>query len=230
MAAGSRSLRGSFSAESWVPVPLYCFLIAHRDGLVLFDTGIDPAIATDKTYIRQAIGRFLLRRIFRFTSPNRSHRSRVGEGRHRHQQHPDRSDSYLDFRTMWRMGRIPQAELLVATGNGDPVAHPEREWILREHFETPSGKWRQSPSSQPTIRCSKALNGIDDVAGDGTMILLPTPGHTAGSMSMLIRQPGWDPILLVGILTYETALLERDLVPGTGESETLRTSFAKVGG
>ena len=60
------------------------------------------------------------------------------------------------------------------------------------------------------------------------MILLPTPGHTRGSMSMLIRQEGWDPILLVGDLTYEAALLEKDIVPGTGDKEALLASFAKV--
>jgi len=60
------------------------------------------------------------------------------------------------------------------------------------------------------------------------MVLLPTPGHTAGSMSMLIRQQGWDPILLVGDLTYETALLEQDIVPGTGDKDALLASFAKV--
>ncbi len=47
-------------------------------------------------------------------------------------------------------------------------------------------------------------------------------------MSMLIRQEGWDPILLVGDLTYESALLEQDIVPGTDERKTLLTSFAKV--
>ena len=60
------------------------------------------------------------------------------------------------------------------------------------------------------------------------MILLPTPGHTKGSMSMLIRQNGWDPILLVGDLTYEAALLEQDIVPGTGDRKLLLASFAKV--
>ena len=60
------------------------------------------------------------------------------------------------------------------------------------------------------------------------MILLPTPGHTKGSMSLLIRGEGWRPILLVADLTYETALLERDQVPGTGDKETLLASFAKV--
>ena len=107
-------------------------------------------------------------------------------------------------------------------------AHPEYEWILQEHIEIPSAKWRQiefKPTNDPLFQ---EFEGIHDVAGDGSMILLPTPGHTRGSMSMLIRQEGWDPIFLVGDLTYETALLEKDIVPGTGDRDTLRASFAKV--
>jgi hypothetical protein len=37
-------------------------------------------------------------------------------------------------------------------------------------------------------------------------------------MPMLIRPDGWDPILLVGDLTYEADLLEQDVVPGTVDS------------
>ena len=74
----------------------------------------------------------------------------------------------------------------------------------------------------------EGFEGGHDVAGDGSMILLPTPGHTKGSISMLIRQEGWHPILLVRDLTYETALLEHDVLPGTGDRETLLASFANV--
>jgi hypothetical protein len=45
---------------------------------------------------------------------------------------------------------------------------------------------------------------------------------------MLVRQAGWDPILLVGDLTYETASLEKDIVPATGDRDMLLATFAKV--
>ncbi len=53
------------TSRSWVKVPINYFLIEHRDGPILFDTGLDPAIATDSQYISSLIGKFLLRRIFR---------------------------------------------------------------------------------------------------------------------------------------------------------------------
>lgn len=220
-----------FFGRNWVPLPLQCFLIEHRDGLVLFDTGIDPAILSDQGYIKQAIGRFLLPRIFKFQLTDRDRidhvLANVGVAA---------SDirtaviSHLHFDHVGGIAQIPQAELLVSDREWAILSepHPEREWILRDHIEIPSAKWRQislAPTNDPLF---KGFDGIHDVAGDGSMILLPTPGHTAGSISMLIRQDGWAPILLVADLTYEAALMEKGVVPGVGDEATLLASFAKV--
>ena len=220
-----------FFGRSWVPLPLQCFLIDHRDGFVLFDTGIDPAIQSNKGYIKQAIGRILLPRIFRL-----------------HLSEADRIDhvlatagvaasdirtaviSHLHFDHVGGIAQIPQADLLVSAREWAILSepHPEREWILREHIEIPSAKWRQIAFELTEDPLFEEFDGIHDVAGDGSMVLLPTPGHTTGSLSMLVRQEGWDPILLVGDLTYETALLEQGVDPGTGDRDTLLASFAKV--
>ena len=53
------------TSRSWVKLPINLFLIEHREGLLLFDTGLDPAIVSEPGYINSLIGRFLLRRIFR---------------------------------------------------------------------------------------------------------------------------------------------------------------------
>ncbi len=230
---GSRKpqLSWVFFGTSWVPLPLQCFLIEHRDGLVLFDTGIDPAIVSDRRYIQQALGRFLLPRIFRLHVNDSDRIDHVLE-----KAGVAASDirtaviSHLHFDHVGGIAQVPQADLLVSAREWAILSepHPEREWILREHIEIPSAKWRQiafAPTDDPLF---EGFDGIHDVAGDGSMILLPTPGHTAGSMSLLIRREGWDPILLVGDLTYEVALLERDIVPGTGDREALLASFGKV--
>ena len=220
-----------FFSKNWVPVPIQLFVIQHRDGLILFDTGIDPAIMSDKGYIRQAIGRFLLPRIFRLhiSAQDRLDHVLARAGF-------SASDvrkaviSHLHFDHVGGIAQIPQADLLVSSREWAMLSepHPEREWILREHIEIPSAKWRQvsfQPTDDPLF---EVFDGVVDVAGDGSMILLPTPGHTPGSMSMLIRRPGWAPILLVADLTYEADLLEQDVIPGTGDRDALLASFAKV--
>lgn len=220
-----------FLGRTWVPLPLQCFLIEHRDGWVLFDTGIDPRITSEKGYIKQAVGRFLLPRIFRFDlkETDRIDHVLAGEG-------VAASDirtaviSHLHFDHAGGIARIPQAELVVSDREWAILSepHPEHEWILREHLEIPSAKWRRVAFEPTDDALFEAFDGVHDLAGDGSMILIPTPGHTAGSLSMLIRRDGWNPILLVGDLTYETALLEQDIVPGTGDRDTLLASFAKV--
>jgi glyoxylase-like metal-dependent hydrolase (beta-lactamase superfamily II) len=138
--------------------------------------------------------------------------------------------SHLHFDHVGGIAKVPHAELLVSAKEWAILSepHPERKWILREHIEMPSAKWRQivfEPTDDPLF---EGFDGIHDIAGDGSMILLPTPGHTPGSMSMLVRQAGWDPILLVGDMTYETASLEKDIVPATGDRDMLLATFAKV--
>ncbi len=220
-----------FFGRSWVPLPLQCFLIEHRDGCVLFDTGIDPRITSDKGYIKQSVGRFLLPRIFRF------HVTKMDRIDHVLRECGFAPDdivtaviSHLHFDHVGGIAQIPKADLLVSAREWAILSepHPEREWILREHIEIPAAKWQQISFETTDDPLFDGFDGVYDITGDGSLILLPTPGHTPGSMSLLIRQPGWDPILLVGDLTYETTLLEKNKVPGTGDRQALLTSYAKV--
>ena len=48
------------------------------------------------------------------------------------------------------------------------------------------------------------------------LVLVPTPGHTAGSMSLLIRRRERSQLFLVGDLTYGAEVLGRGQVPGVG--------------
>jgi N-acyl homoserine lactone hydrolase len=61
------------------------------------------------------------------------------------------------------------------------------------------------------------------------LMLLPTPGHTVGSLSMLVRADDRPPLLLVGDLSYAVELLMRDQLPGIyADKSQLQASFAKV--
>lgn len=219
------------TSRSWIKVPINAYVLEHRDGLVLFDTGMDPAIATDPNYISSAIGRFLLHRIFRLhTDSDASLGKRLAAQGFAAADVTKAVISHLHFDHVGGIAEIPQAELLVSDDEWQLLSgpHPEREWILREHIELPGAKWHPihfAPSADPLFA---PFGGCYDVMGDGSMILLPTPGHTPGSMSMLVRTGGLPPLLLVADLTYEAELLMKDQVPGTGDAAQLRSSFAKV--
>lgn len=216
---------------SWVEVPITVYVLEHRDGLVLFDAGMDPAIGTDPNYVSSAIGRFFLRRLFRFhIGPDDSLTNKL------HTLGFDAADvrkiivSHLHFDHIGCIAEVSQAELFVSRDEWRLLScpHPEREFILREHIELPSAKWRQidfAPTDDPLL---SPFGGCYDVMGDRSMILLPTPGHTAGSTSMLARSKGFPPLLFVGDLTYDVDMLMNDQVPGTGDQAQLRSSFAKV--
>ncbi len=219
------------TSRRWVRVPVQFFVIDHRDGLVVVDTGVDPAIATDPKYIRSPIGRFLLHRIFRFhiEEKDRLDRKLVAAG-FAPADVCKALITHLHFDHVGGIRHIPQAELVVS-GNEWRVLdqpHPEREWVFREHIQLPAAKWcpiEFAPTTDPRLR---AFGQHYDVMGDGSIILLPTPGHTPGSMSVLILPHGSTPILLVGDLAYSVEYIMTDKLPGTGNGRVLRESYNKV--
>ncbi len=219
------------TSRSWIKVPVNAYAIEHRDGLVLFDTGVDPALASDPSYISSALGRFLLRRLFRLhIGPDDGLAARLDAVDLSASDVRKVVVSHLHFDHIGGIADVPQAELLVSRDEWDQLSrpHPERDWILREHIELPGARWRPfdfAPAEDPLLA---PFGGCYDVMGDGSLILLPTPGHTPGSLSLLVRSAGLPPLLLVGDLAYELDQVVEDRVPGVGNAEQLRSSFARV--
>ena len=56
------------------------------------------------------------------------------------------------------------------------------------------------------------IDGEHDVFGDGSVVLLPTPGHTAGHQSLWIREGGRQ-FVLTGDACYTREHLERTILP-----------------
>jgi glyoxylase-like metal-dependent hydrolase (beta-lactamase superfamily II) len=222
------------TSRSWVEVPISAYVLEHRDGLVLFDAGMDPAIGSDPNYVSSAIGRFLLHRIFRLhIGPDDTLQKKLEALGFAPADVRKAVISHLHFDHIGGIALVPQADLLVSDDEWRQLSgpHPERDWILREHIELPGAKWRRiefAPTDDPLLA---PFGGCYDVMGDGSMTLLPTPGHTPGSMSMLVRSEGLPPLLLVGDLTYDVNLLMKDQVPGVyTDKAQLKSSFAKVRG
>jgi len=220
------------TSRQWTPPrPINAYVIEHSKGLILFDTGQDRASVTDDTYFPRGFTGLIYDRVARF---------RIGEQdtltaqlatlgytpadvgtaivSHLHQDH------------IGGVRELKAADLLVSAAEWAKLskAAPEPRGFLRKHIQLPGLKWHHitmEPTNDPSLApFTESL----DVMGDGSLMLLPTPGHTAGSMSLLVRRGTKAPLLLAGDLTYGAGILERRQIPGVGNRHDLAVTTGKV--
>ncbi|WP_375402663.1 N-acyl homoserine lactonase family protein [uncultured Sphingomonas sp.] len=158
-----------------------CYLIRHGDDLMLWDTGYPAATKTDpKSPIAM---RSTVVEQLRALGVAPAQVARLGISHH----HGDHIGQTRDF---------PGATLLIgqgdwaaltatpaATGFGAPDPVPVAHWI------SGGGKVEQ-------------VRGDLDVFGDGSVVMLDTPGHTPGHHSLLVKLKGRGPVLLTGDLAH----------------------------
>ncbi len=128
------------------------------------------------------------------------------------------------------LGELGQADIVVSETEWGTLSSslPEQRGLMSRHIKLPGLRWRQvepEPTDDPSLA---PFEECHDLFGDGSLVLLPTPGHTPGSLSLLVRQNGLPPFMLVGDLTYDVHVLEDGHVPGVGSRRRLRESTAKV--
>jgi len=210
----------------------HVFVLEHRNGLVLFDAGMDPAIVSNPNYVKSAISRFFLRRVFRLhISPKDSVANKLDAMGESATAVRKIIVSHLHFDHIGCIGEMPQAELIVSRAEWEQLSepYPERDYIFREHIELPDAKWTPIDFAETNDPLLAPFGGCYDVMGDGSMILLPTLGHTPGSLSMLVQSDHYPPLLLIGDLTYDVDLLMRDQLSGIAANKSqLKSSFTKV--
>ena len=220
------------TSRRWLPPrPINVYVIEHAKGLLLFDTGQDRASVTDEAYFPSGLTGVLYDRLARFDIGEQetltAQLATLGYApadvdtailSHLHQDH------------IGGLRELGGADLLVAAAEWAELSKPapEPRGFLRAHIQLPGLRWHQiglDPTDDPALApFTRSL----DVMGDGSLVLLPTPGHTPGSLSLLIRRRTRSPLLLVGDLTYEAALLERRQLPGVGGRRQLATTTSQV--
>ena len=220
-----------FTSKRWVHIPIYVFVIEHAQGLVLFDTGMDRTVVTNPYYFPDKVTAFFMRHIFRFhQGPEDTLTHQLGLAGNRASDVQKAVISHLHFDHVGGIREIPQAELVVSQEAWEHMMgpHPEREGVLRRDIDIPGAKWSKiifKPTNDPSLA---PFTQSFDLMGDGSLILLPTPGHLPGSMSMLIRRKDAPSLLLVADLTYDVDVLIQNKLPGTGDKKELLNSFANV--
>jgi glyoxylase-like metal-dependent hydrolase (beta-lactamase superfamily II) len=217
------------TSRKWTEqLPINAYLIEHERGLVLFDTGQDRQSITDPKYFPGGIVGFFYKRLAKFfIGPNDTiTNGLVARGyspkdikyvilSHLHQDHIG--------------GARQESQLLVSNvelGQLDKFM-PELDGYMTSHIRLPGLQWQ-------AIEFVKADHGLapfsecQDIFDDGRLILLPTPGHTKGSVSLLINDPSLPPILLVGDITYDYHLMDIEAVPGVGSKRILLETTRKI--
>lgn len=220
-----------FFGRQWISIPINVYVIEHSDGLVLFDTGQDRAVVTDPDYWPAGLTRFIFRHVFKFhIGPDDTLTRQLEMSGYSVADVKKAVISHLHGDHIGGIREILHADLMVSSEAWEHMLQPhsERHFIFRRDIDLPGAKW-QRISFQPTDDPSIApFTHAFDLMSDGSMVLLPTPGHSPGSLSMLIRRESAPPLLLVGDLCYGLELLERCQFPGTGDRKALQASYANV--
>jgi N-acyl homoserine lactone hydrolase len=220
------------TSRTWIgPMPINVYVIEHERGLVLFDCGQDRQSVLDPNYFPKGPIGFLYDRLAKFEiGPDETlPRLLASLGyalsdvklvvmSHLHQDH------------IGGLAELKDAEIIVSQQEWDQLGKgvPELDGFLTRHIDVPGLDWKKivlAPTSDESIA---PFTSSYDVFGDGSLVLLPTPGHTAGSVSMLIRDSAMPPMLLVGDVTYDFTLMPREKVPGVGNRQLLVESTRKI--
>jgi N-acyl homoserine lactone hydrolase len=220
------------TARRWTPPrPINVYVIEHERGLILFDTGQDRASVTDESYFPGGLTGLVYRRLARFDigAQDTLTAQLAGLGyapadvgaaivSHLHQDH------------IGGLGELTGAELLLSADEWAELSGraAELRGFLRRHIQLPGLKWNLITMDPAADESLAPFTRSLDVLGDGSLTLLPTPGHTAGSMSLLVRRQARPPLLLVGDVTYGADILERGQIPGVGSRRQLAETSAKI--
>lgn len=198
--------------EARLPIPAY--LIEHPKGLALFDTGMHPDCQHDPI---ARVGE-RVKDLFRFHyTPGEEISARLAAlGRD-----PARIDliinSHLHFDHVGGNALIPNATVIVQRREWAAGMDPDlaaRRGFNRRDFDL-GHKLRQ-------------VDGEHDVFGDGSVVCLPTHGHTPGHQSLRLRLDGGEVVLAADSCYFCQTLRERRLPKNVHDRAEMLASLERL--
>ncbi len=185
--------------EATVTLPIISWLIEHRDGLVLFDTGLHADLQHDVTRLGRAASSF----VPDFTAGEELAAQLEANG-----YRPSDIDhivfSHLHFDHAGGTVEIPEARIIVQSTEWT-AGHDQRLIELDIY----------NPDDFDHGHEVLAIDGEHDLFGDGAIRCIPTPGHTVGHQSLRVElETG--PVVLTGDCIYFARMLETMSVPRFG--------------
>ena len=179
------------------PVPGY--LIEHERGIVLFDTGLHDTLASSTDELGALAAVFTVELAASDLVDVRLREHGVDPGAVTHVV-----NSHLHFDHCGRNGPFEHATTLVQSAEWEAARRPGRTTYVGV------------PIDEIAAGRVELVDGAHDVFGDGTVVCVPTPGHTAGHQSLLVRasdRPDADAALLVGDACYLRDMLAGGVLP-----------------
>ncbi len=188
-------------AQGDITIPVSCWVVSHPKGTVLFDTGLHKALTSDSSRLGASAD------VFSVDMPNDSDLAVLLA-----QKNFDANDidyivlSHLHFDHCGGTAEIPNARIVIQ----------EEEWRSGADSKMLElGVY--NPDDFNLGHSIQQINGEYDLFGDGTVICLPTPGHTAGHQSLRIELES-GPVVLTSDCVYWQQMLEDMSFPPYGFS------------
>jgi N-acyl homoserine lactone hydrolase len=172
---GADQARWSPGVNVGVPIELSdnCYLIHHDKGWFLWDTGLDDSVAAKPDGLTGANGALHMKRAKTLAAQLDALGVKPADikGMAISHTHPDHVGNVELF---------PQTML----------------YVQKAEYDWP-GEGNSGPRFKPEHPVTK-LEGDHDVFGDGSVVILSTPGHTPGHQSLLVKLPKTGAVVLSG--------------------------------
>ena len=201
--------------------PIIAFLVEHpKAGAILIDSGLHPSVAVDK---KQNLGRILASTVAREwrMEPDQALPDQLRE------RGIEPADVKLIVMTHLHldhasgMVQFPGATFLISRQEWD-IANEPRGWrngYVQSHFDH-AFDYRLLDFDDPSVGSFAGFGRSFDLLGDGSVRVAFTPGHTMGHMSVILRGPERE-VLVVGDAAYTRHALETGHKPYLMQDEHL---------
>jgi glyoxylase-like metal-dependent hydrolase (beta-lactamase superfamily II) len=171
-----------------------CYLIRHGKDYMMWDTGLPEALLDAKQDPDAAMAPSLAKTIPAQLAEIHLEPKDIGIVGISH-NHFDHLGQAADF---------PQARMLIGKGDIDGLRADPPPFGVDGSLAQP---WLSGGSDLDPV------SGDRDVFGDGSVLMLATPGHTVDSHSLLVRLAKTGPVLLSGDTAHFEQQFENDGVP-----------------